>query len=154
MYVDVGNNMRDFGPAKADGGAAAQPAQRGKGSATQRSGGDTVAADADGGNVAALRRTNISELPTMAKITGLKPVPRGITISMVALRNGPAKNCAMNEKTTMAAAAVKCMELHGLIDGEIEMQHAGSALVDISPGRRDCRHPGPSQRNMHASSHI
>jgi hypothetical protein len=95
---------------------------------------DIVGAEADGGNVAAMRRANISELPTMAKITGLKPVQRGVTISMVALRSGPAKHCAMNEKTSMAAAAVKCMELHGVIDNAIEMRHAGGALVDISPG--------------------
>jgi hypothetical protein len=33
-----------------------------------------------------MRRANIAELPTMAKITRLKPVPRGVTISMVALK--------------------------------------------------------------------
>jgi hypothetical protein len=131
---DVGNSSRNSGSAKTVDGAAASVAQRGKGSATQRNGGDAVATDADGGNAAAMRRANITELPTMAKITGLKPVPRGVTISMVALRSGPAAHCAMNEKTTMAAAAVKCMELHGVIDTAIDMRHAGGALVDISPG--------------------
>jgi hypothetical protein len=129
-----GNGVRNSGSAKAVDGADANVAQRGKSSATQRNGVDIVGAEADGGNVAAMRRANISELPTMAKITGLKPVQRGVTISMVALRSGPAKHCAMNEKTTMAAAAVKCMELHGVIDNAIEMRHAGGALVDISPG--------------------
>jgi hypothetical protein len=49
----------------------------------------------------------------MAKITGLKGVPPGSTLSLVVLRKGAAGSCALNEKSSMVEAAAKSMELHG-----------------------------------------
>jgi hypothetical protein len=84
--------------------------------------------------VSALRRASIEELPTMHKITGLKRVQPGKTISVVVLRKGKAAACAMNEKTSLAEAAGKCMELHGLIDTAIAETGLSDGLIDISPG--------------------
>ena len=47
-------------------------------------------ADAGGVTAASERRAEIDELPSMAKITGLKPVEQGIALSFVPLRGGPA----------------------------------------------------------------
>jgi hypothetical protein len=92
--------------------------------------------DAGAGGVTAAteRRTEINELPSMAKITGLKPVEQGVALSFVPqLRAGPTAEAHATEKTALADGVKKGVKMHGLIDDAIEGIHIGKGLVDYVP---------------------
>jgi hypothetical protein len=90
-------------------------------------------ADVGGVTAASERRAEIDELPSMAKITGLKAVEQGIALSFVPLRSGPAAGVHATEKTSLADGAKKSMKMHGMIDGAIDDINLGEGLVDYVP---------------------
>jgi hypothetical protein len=127
------------GQAKVAAGKRAQaaqglPQQKPPVAATEEMSVEGGSASAEGTTAAMARQAEIGELPTMSKITGLKPVEQGVSLSFVPLRDGDAAECHATEKTSLADGAKKCMALHGMIDDKIESVNPGEGLVDYVPG--------------------
>jgi hypothetical protein len=128
--VTVASGQDEAALPKSARAAQGRPQQRAPVAAAEEGGVTERGADAGGVTAASERRSEINELPSMAKITGLKPVEQGVALSFVPLRAGPAAEAHATEKTALADGVKKGMRMHGLIDEAIDSIHIGEGLVD------------------------
>ncbi len=82
--------------------------------------------------LAVTRKDEIEALPVFKEVTGLEAVDAGITMYVVPLRSGEAKECYFDETTTASTIGQKTQKLIEFVDKRANGVLDGASLADLS----------------------